>query len=262
MSGIVARPTAFGVVIPARYASERLPGKPLCDLGGKPMIVRVLENARKTGAGWVLVATDDERVANAVAAAGGEAMLTSPDHPSGTDRLAEVARRKGLDPEAIVVNVQGDEPLLDPKFVVMVAQALGQHPAAGIATLATPIREVEEVLNPNVVKVTVARSGLAITFSRAPMPWLRAVFSGPREQIKLPPASDFLRHIGLYAYRARTLSELSAQSPVSLETAESLEQLRALWLGIPIHVTTVAEPPGHGVDTEDDLARVRAHFRG
>ncbi len=260
MSGIVARPPAFGVVIPARYASERLPGKPLRDLGGKPMIVRVLENARRSGAGWVLVATDDPRIADAVTAAGGEAVLTSPEHPSGTDRLAEVARLRGLGDDTIVVNVQGDEPLLDPEFVLLVAQALEQNPRAGIATLATPIHDAADVLNPNVVKVTVARSGLAITFSRAPLPWLRAVFSGPREQITLPQPSDFLRHIGLYAYRAKTLAELAAQPPVWLEKAESLEQLRALWLGIPIHVTTVGEPPGHGVDTEEDLARVRAHF--
>jgi 3-deoxy-manno-octulosonate cytidylyltransferase (CMP-KDO synthetase) len=206
------------------------------------------------------VATDDPRIVDAVTEAGGEAMLTSADHPSGTDRLAEVAQRRELGPEAIVVNVQGDEPMLDPKFVLTVAQALEQNPGAGIATLATPIRDASEVLNPNVVKVTVARSGLAITFSRAPMPWLRGAFSAPREQITLPPASDFLRHVGLYAYRARTLLELAAEPPAMIETAESLEQLRALWLGIPIHVTTVSEPPGHGVDTEEDLARARAHF--
>jgi 3-deoxy-manno-octulosonate cytidylyltransferase (CMP-KDO synthetase) len=243
---------AFGIVIPARYASQRLPGKPLRDLGGKPMIVRVLENAQRSGATWVLVATDDQRIADAVTAAGGEAIVTSPDHPSGTDRLAEVARRKALEPEAIVVNLQGDEPLLDPRFVVLVARALEENAAAGIATLATPIREARDVLSPNVVKVVVAGSGMALYFSRAPVPWQREGSSGE---------GTYLRHVGLYAYRARTLSELAAQPPVLLESAERLEQLRALWLGIPIHVTTVQEPPGHGVDTEEDLARARAHFQ-
>jgi 3-deoxy-manno-octulosonate cytidylyltransferase (CMP-KDO synthetase) len=243
MSRSGSSPT-FGVVIPARFASQRLPGKPLRDLGGKPMIVRVLENARQSAAGWVVVATDDQRIADAVTAAGGEAVLTSPEHASGTDRLAEVARRKELAPETIVVNVQGDEPLLDPKYVELVARALEANPSAGIATLATPIRDPGVIANPNVVKVVSDRSGMALYFSRAPLPW----------------QGEALRHVGLYAYRARTLAELSAQPPVMLETAERLEQLRALWLGIPIHVSVVADPPGHGVDTEEDLERARAHF--
>ncbi len=247
------------MVIPARYASTRLPGKPLRDLAGKPMIVRVLENAQRTGAEFVIVATDDERIAEAVTAAGGEAMLTRPDHPSGTDRLAEVAQRKGLDPEALIVNVQGDEPLLDPKFVIMVAQALLDNPAAGLATLATPIAHARDVFDPNVVKVVTARSGLALYFSRAPIPWLRSAFTDLSQPLlELPAGSSFLRHVGLYAYRVGTLLTLAAEEPVMLEPAESLEQLRALWLGIQIHVTTVSEPPGHGVDTEEDLVRVRA----
>ncbi len=250
------------MVIPARYASQRLPGKPLRDLCGKPMIVRVLENALRTGAEFVIVATDDQRIADAVTAAGGEAMLTRPDHASGTDRLAEVAARKRLDPETLLVNIQGDEPLLDPTFVVQVAQALLDNPCAGIATLATPILQPRDVFDPNVVKVVTARSGLALYFSRAPIPWVRSAFTDlSTPLLELPAGSSFLRHIGLYAYRVGTLLQLAAEQPVMLEPAENLEQLRALWLGIQIHVSTVAEPPGHGVDTEDDLARVRAILR-
>lgn len=251
----------FGIVIPARMASQRLPGKPLLDLGGKPMIVRVFENARRAGAEFVTVATDDPRIAEVVREAGGDAVLTSPHHASGTDRLAEVAATRRLDPDTILVNVQGDEPLLEAEYVVQVAKALEQNPLAGIATLATPIHAASDVFNPNVVKVVTARSGLALYFSRAPIPWLRSEFTDlSRPVLELPHHSSFLRHIGLYAYRVKTLLALAAEQPAALEPAESLEQLRALWLGIPIHVTTVARPPGHGVDTEEDLVRARAVF--
>ncbi|RLB54297.1 MAG: 3-deoxy-manno-octulosonate cytidylyltransferase [Deltaproteobacteria bacterium] len=243
----------FGVIIPARYGSSRLPGKPLVDLAGKPMIVHVLENARQSGAAFVVVATDDERVARTVEAAGGEAVMTSANHASGTDRLAEVVERMGLSGDTIVVNVQGDEPLLRPALVSKVARALVRQPMAGIATLATPIHEVDEVFDPAVVKVIVNHAGLAVTFSRAPIPWVREVFQTPEMPTTLPEWPTFLRHVGLYAYRVSTLRRITAQAPVPLEEAESLEQLRALWLGIPIQVTVVDEAPARGVDTEADV---------
>lgn len=254
---------SFGVVIPARYGSERLPGKPLCLLAGKPLIVHVLENARRTGAAFVVVATDDARIAEVVTAAGAEAMLTSPEHASGTDRVAEVAARRGLAPDTVLVNVQGDEPLLDPELPGLVAAALERHPEAGIATLATPIRSPREAFDPNVVKVVVARSGLASYFSRAPIPWHRDAFGdAARPPATLGDEAPFLRHVGLYAYRAGTLQTLTRSGPAPIELAERLEQLRALWLGIAIHVTTIDAAPAHGVDTAQDLERVEAILAG
>jgi 3-deoxy-manno-octulosonate cytidylyltransferase (CMP-KDO synthetase) len=252
--GTLAEQTRFGIVIPARFNSTRLPGKPLRDLCGKPMIVWVLENARRTGADYVIVATDDQRIAEAVSMAGGDAMLTSRQHASGTDRLAEVAERKQLGQGSVIVNWQGDEPLLEPHTAHLVADALVKNPPAGIATLATPIAQVHEHFDPNVVKVVTARSGMALYFSRAPIPWRRDG-SAPE-----PGAggTQCLRHVGVYAYRVSTLLELAQSKPVAIEMAESLEQLRALWLGIPIHVTRVAAKPEPGVDTEEDLVRAAA----
>jgi 3-deoxy-manno-octulosonate cytidylyltransferase (CMP-KDO synthetase) len=250
---------AFGVIVPARFASTRLPGKPLIDLGGKPMVIRVLEIAAQAGAAFALVATDDERIATAVRQAGGEAILTSPDHATGTDRLAEVARRKQLDPDLVVVNLQGDEPTIPPELVQTVARTLFETPSASLATLATPLRRRAEVFDPNVVKVTTDRSGRALYFSRAPIPWLRDDFApgssvDPSAEL---PGGVFLRHIGLYAYRVSTLLALSSAEPAPLERAEYLEQLRALWLGMAIQVATIAELPSAGVDTAEDVARVR-----
>jgi 3-deoxy-manno-octulosonate cytidylyltransferase (CMP-KDO synthetase) len=253
--------TDFGVIIPARFASSRLPGKPLRDLAGKPMIVRAWQNALKTGAAFVLVATDDLRIARVVEAAGGEAILTSPDHASGTDRLAEVVCRRGIADETIVVNVQGDEPLLDASLVRRVADALAQRPRAGISTLATPIRDATDLFDPNVVKVVVDSAGMALMFSRAPVPWVRDLFNAKAPCSKLPPDADFLRHIGLYAYTVGTLKRIGATPPVALEKAECLEQLRALWLEIGIHVTVAQEPPARGVDTEADLRRAAEVLR-
>ncbi len=243
----------FGVIIPSRYASTRLPGKPLRDICGKPMIVRVLENAQKSGASFVWVATDDERIREAVAAAGGQAIMTSSEHATGTDRLAEVIERESLDDETIIVNAQGDEPLLEAHFIRGVAEALAARPHAGLSTLATPLREPEEIANPNVVKVVRSADGFALLFSRAALPFVQKGTAGWGAS-----ALEFghLRHVGLYAYRAKTLRTLSRTPRPLLEQAENLEQLRALWLGIPIYVDTVQEPPGHGVDTESDLARV------
>jgi 3-deoxy-manno-octulosonate cytidylyltransferase (CMP-KDO synthetase) len=252
----------FGVIIPARFASTRLPGKPLVDLGGKPMIVRVLELAAKAGAAFAMVATDDQRIVDAVTEAGGEAMITSAEHETGTDRLAEVARRLRLDPDLIVVNLQGDEPSLPPELVQRVAETLRQDAEASLATLAAPVRSRQELFDPNVVKVVVDQASRALYFSRAPIPWLRAEFGseGARAATGALPEDTFLRHIGLYAYRVSTLLALSQTRPAPLELGESLEQLRALWLGMKIQVAVVLERPPSGVDTADDVARVQKLF--
>jgi 3-deoxy-manno-octulosonate cytidylyltransferase (CMP-KDO synthetase) len=220
------------------------------------MIVRVLENARQTGAEYVIVATDDPRIAEVVTGAGGDVMLTWPGHSSGTDRLAEVAGKKQLDPASVIVNLQGDEPLLEPGYVRQIVDALLHHPSAGVATLATPITTVRELLDPSVVKVVTARSGMALYFSRAPIPCLRGQHENRSGE--LPTGGPFLRHVGVYAYRVSTLLDLAKSKPAAIEGAEQLEQLRALWLGIPIHVTTITEVPERGVDTEEDLARAVA----
>lgn len=249
--------SSFGIVIPARLSSLRLPNKPLIDICGQPLIVWVLQAAQRAGASFVLVAADDQRIVDVVRAAGGDALLTSPTHASGTDRLAEAVQRRGLDDETIVVNWQGDEPLLDPKLVVRAAAALAERPEVQMATLATPITTVEELFSPHVVKVVLDRTGAARTFSRAPVPWVRdSAPPLPSKPASLPPGVPFLRHLGLYAYRARTLLEISAESPPSWETAESLEQLRALWLGWKIHVALVDSAPDPGVDTAEDVVRV------
>jgi 3-deoxy-manno-octulosonate cytidylyltransferase (CMP-KDO synthetase) len=252
----------FGVIIPARYASTRLPGKPLIDLGGKPMIVRVMEVAAQAGAAFAMVATDDQRIVDAVTAAGGEAMITSDEHETGTDRLAEVARRLRLDPDLIVVNLQGDEPALPAELVQRVAETLRQDPEASLATLATPLRDRREVFDPNIVKVVLDQASRASYFSRAPIPWLREEFAaaGARDLTTRLPDDAFLRHVGLYAYRVSTLLTLSQTRPAPLELAESLEQLRALWLGMKIQVAVVPELPAAGVDTAEDAARVQKHF--
>jgi len=249
----------FGVIIPARYASTRLPGKPLVDLGGKPMVVRVMEIAARAGASFTVVATDDERVAEAVAAAGGEVVLTSAEHETGTDRLAEVARRLHLEPELVVVNLQGDEPTLPPELVQRVAQTLVNEPEASLATLATPLRSRRELLDPNVVKVVLDQAGRGLYFSRASIPYLRGELP-EQDADGLLPEEMFLRHVGLYAYRVSTLLALSQTRPAPIEVAESLEQLRALWLGMKIQVAVVPELPPGSVDTPEDAERVRRHF--
>ncbi len=254
----------FGVIIPARFGSKRLPGKPLLDLGGKPMVVRVMELAARAGATFVVVATDDERVVEVVTQAGGEAILTSAEHETGTDRLAEVARRLHLEPETIIVNLQGDEPALPPEHLLRVATALAEEAEAGLATLATPLRDKRELFDPNVVKVVLDQGHKALYFSRAPMPWLRdeLTLEGAGEQTGPLPEETFLRHVGVYAYRVSTLLSLSQARPAPLELAEKLEQLRALWLGMKIQVALVPELPAGGVDTEEDATRVRALFEG
>jgi 3-deoxy-manno-octulosonate cytidylyltransferase (CMP-KDO synthetase) len=252
----------FGVIIPARFASTRLPGKPLIDLGGKPMVVRVMEVAAAAGAAFAVVATDDERVAEAVTTAGGEAILTSAEHETGTDRLAEVARRMRLDPDVIIVNLQGDEPMLPAALVARVAHTLRQDSEASLATLATPLHERSELFDPNVVKVVLDQASRALYFSRAPIPWLRGEFAIETSRDSKGPLQEdvFLRHIGLYAYRVSTLLTLAQTRPTALEQAERLEQLRALWLGMKIQVAVVPEPPAAGVDTAEDAVRIQKLF--
>ncbi|KRW62151.1 3-deoxy-manno-octulosonate cytidylyltransferase [Pseudomonas sp. TTU2014-080ASC] len=247
--------TAFTVVIPARYASSRLPGKPLQDIAGKPMIQHVWEQASRSAAQQVVVATDDQRIVEACQAFGAQVVMTRADHNSGTDRLAEVATVLGLAPDAIVVNVQGDEPLIPPSIIDQVAANLANNPQAAIATLAEPIEEVQALFNPNVVKVVSDKTGLALTFSRAPLPWARDAFASDKEQ--LPADVPYRRHIGIYSYRAQFLHDFVSWGPCWLENAECLEQLRALWHGVRIHVADALEAPPAGVDTPEDLARVR-----
>jgi 3-deoxy-manno-octulosonate cytidylyltransferase (CMP-KDO synthetase) len=247
--------TVFTVVIPARYASSRLPGKPLQDIAGKPMVQHVWEQACKSSAQRVVVATDDVRIVEACRGFGAEVLLTRVEHNSGTDRLAEVAAALGLAPDAIVVNVQGDEPLIPPAIIDQVAANLAANPQAAIATLAEPIEDAATLFNPNVVKVVSDLHGLALTFSRAPLPWARDAFAVDREQ--LPANVPYRRHIGIYAYRAQFLHDFVAWGPCWLEDGECLEQLRALWHGVRIHVADALQAPPAGVDTQDDLDRVR-----
>lgn len=246
---------AFTVVIPARYASTRLPGKPLQDIAGKPMVQHVWEQACKSGATQVVIATDDARIVEACQAFGAKVLLTRVDHNSGTDRLAEVAAALGLEADAIVVNVQGDEPLVPPAIIDQVAANLANNPQAAIATLAEPIEDVAALFNPNVVKVASDLNGLALTFSRAPLPWARDAFAADRDS--LPAGVPYRRHIGIYAYRAGFLQDFVAWGPCWLENTECLEQLRALWHGVRIHVADALEAPPAGVDTQEDLDRVR-----
>ena len=245
----------FTVVIPARFGSSRFPGKPLKMIAGKPMIQHVWDQARKSSAERVVVATDDARIVEACRGFGAEVLLTRDDHNSGTDRLAEVAVQLGLAPDAIVVNVQGDEPMIPPAVIDQVADNLAAHPEARMSTLAEPIDDVALLFNPNVVKVVADINGLALTFSRAPLPWARDALAKDRDQ--LPAGVPYRRHIGIYAYRAGFLHDFVSWGPCWLEDTESLEQLRALWHGVRIHVADAVEAPPAGVDTAEDLERVR-----
>ncbi|MGP1615919.1 MAG: 3-deoxy-manno-octulosonate cytidylyltransferase [Pollutimonas bauzanensis] len=249
---------SFIAVIPARAASTRLPDKPLLDIAGKPMVVRTAERAALSGATRVVVATDDARIQAAVQKHGFEALLTRADHPTGTDRLAEVARQLALAPGAIVVNVQGDEPLIDPRLINQVAQLLAGQPDAAIATCATPILDARSLFNPNVVKVVCTRQQRALYFSRAPIPWARDALADGGQ--RLAGGLPALHHIGLYAYRVDFLERYSSLPVGPLESFESLEQLRALENGYAIAVHIAAAHPAAGVDTADDLARVRESF--
>jgi 3-deoxy-manno-octulosonate cytidylyltransferase (CMP-KDO synthetase) len=247
---------SFIVIIPARLASTRLPNKPLADLGGKPMVVRVAERAKASGAARIVVATDHADILAACAAHGVEACMTRADHPSGTDRIAEVARTLGLPDDAVVVNLQGDEPLIDPALLSACAARIGRD--VPMATCAHPLHDVQDAFNPNVVKVVLDKFGRALYFSRATIPWHRDAFAQSREQ--LPAGYVPLRHIGLYAYSNVFLQQYPQLAPSPLETIEALEQLRVLWHGVPIAVHVTDSAPAAGVDTPEDLARVRSYF--
>jgi 3-deoxy-manno-octulosonate cytidylyltransferase (CMP-KDO synthetase) len=250
----------FIVIIPARLASTRLPRKPLADIGGVPMVVRVARNAAASGARRVIVAADSEEIINGCAAHGIESVLTSADHPTGTDRLAEAAGRLGLAPQDIVVNVQGDEPMMPAAVVREAADVLAVRTDCEIATAAHPISDAAELFDPNVVKVVTDAAGRALYFSRAPIPWSRDAFATGRDT--LPASLPALRHVGLYAYRAAFLLRFPALARPAIEEHESLEQLRALahGIGIAVFLLSGALPPG--VDTPQDLARVRALVGG
>ena len=249
----------FKVVIPARYGSTRLRGKPLLQIGDRPLIAHVIARAQESAAEEVIVATDDARIAETSLAFGAEALLTRTDHPSGADRLAEVMTRRGWEDETLIVNLQGDEPCLPAALIDQVAGDLAARAEVGMATLAFPIEEAGALFDPHVVKVVTDREGYAQYFSRAPIPWNRDEFcSGGRN---LPAGVPFLRHIGLYAYRAAFLRRFLSWEPTPLERSESLEQLRVLWHGERISVALARQRPGPGVDTAEDLERVRALLR-
>lgn len=248
---------SFVVIIPARYASTRLPGKPLVDINGKPMVVHVLERARESGAERIIVATDNEEVREAVQAVGGEVCMTRADHQSGTERLAEVVEKCGFSDETVIVNVQGDEPMIPPAIIRQVADNLAARRDVGMATLAVPIESAEEAFNPNAVKVVMDAQGYALYFSRATIPWERDRFAASRETI----GDSFLRHIGIYGYRAGFIRRYVSWQTSPLEQIEMLEQLRVLWYGEKIHVDVASVVPGTGVDTPEDLERVRQAMR-
>ena len=244
----------FKVVIPARYASTRLPGKPLLTIAGKPMIAHVCERAQEAGAEEIIVATDDERIFQTVSELGIKAVMTRTDHQSGTERIAEVAGYCGWADNEIIVNLQGDEPLIPPATIHQVALALASQQQAGIATLAAKIIDSEEIFNPNAVKVVLNKAGYALYFSRAPIPWEREAFadSGRTPSGVVP----YLRHIGLYAYTVGFLKRYCSWEPSPLESVEALEQLRILWHGEAVLVKIVDQTPQAGVDTQEDLLRV------
>jgi 3-deoxy-manno-octulosonate cytidylyltransferase (CMP-KDO synthetase) len=242
---------AFLVVIPARYASSRLPGKPLADIGGKTMIERVYQQALQSGASRVVVATDDRRVADVVDNFGGEVCMTRADHNSGTERLAEVVNKLQISADTVVVNVQGDEPFIPPLIIRQVAQNLAAQQKAHMATLAVPLADAVEIANPNIVKVVSDKDGYALYFSRSVIPFDR---DGNFQALL---ATHYRRHIGIYAYRAGFIQRYVDWPASTLEQIESLEQLRVLWHGEAIHVDTALETPPVGVDTPADLEHAR-----
>lgn len=253
---------SFRVVIPARFGSSRLPGKPLLDIAGKPMVVHVYERALQSEASEVVVATDDQRIADVLRELGAPVVMTRADHPSGTDRLQEVAQHFGWKNDDIIVNVQGDEPLIPPAVINQVAANLKQAKGAAMATLAEPLQSIEQLFNPNIVKLVRDRDGHALYFSRAPMPWARDAFALSREQLPPEALSLYLRHLGIYAYRVGFLHDYVSWPPALIEQVESLEQLRALYNGVKIHVDVSAVELPPGVDTQADLDRVRAVLEG
>lgn len=250
--------SSFVVVIPARFASSRLPGKPLADIAGKPMVVHVADRARESGAQEIIVATDDTRIQEAVARHGYQAMMTRSDHASGTDRIAEVASARAWKDDLTVVNVQGDEPRIPAALIHSVAQELDRHADAAIATACHPIHSAAEMFDPNAVKVVLDKAGYAAYFSRAPIPYARDAFKA--DTSRLPEGMAAYRHLGLYAYRCRFLKTYSSLAPAAIERLEALEQLRALWHGFRICVAVTDQAPEPGVDTPEDLEKMRRAF--
>jgi 3-deoxy-manno-octulosonate cytidylyltransferase (CMP-KDO synthetase) len=258
---MASHPSDFSVLIPARMASSRLPDKPLADIAGLPMVVRVAQRAMRSNARQVVVAADDARIVAACADHGVQAVLTRQHHVSGSDRLAEACQLLGLSDEAVVVNVQGDEPLIDPALIDQVAQLLIERPEASMSTAAHAISQLVDFCNPNVVKVVTDARQMALYFSRAPIPWWRdgqTAGNPDGEAFTQLPSPPPLRHVGIYAYRAVFLAQFPLLPPAPIEQLESLEQLRALWHGHRIAVHTTDQAPGPGVDTPEDLQRVRA----
>lgn len=268
---------AFTVIIPARYGSTRLPGKALADIGGLPMVQRVWQQARASSAERVVIATDDQRIVDTARGFGAEVCLTRPSHPTGTDRLQEVAAELGFSDDHIIVNVQGDEPLIPPAVIDQVARGLASNAGADIATLCESIDDAETLRDPNAVKVVANGEGMALYFSRAPIPWPREAFvntpaNTPSNTLSntpagsapepMPPGDAWFRHIGIYAYRTRFLHRYVTWPPAPLEQLEQLEQLRALYHGVQIHVEVAEAPVPGGVDTPADLERMRRVFAG
>ena len=249
---------AYTVIVPARLASTRLPHKPLADIHGLPMVVRVAQRAALSNASQVVVAADSIEIVQACQAHGVRAMLTQVNHPSGSDRLAEASALLGLKPHDVVVNVQGDEPLINPELINQVAELLVQRPTASMSTAAHEIHELAEFTNPNVVKVVIDQAQLALYFSRAPIPWWRDGFANGIQTLPQPAP---LRHIGIYAYRVGFLQSFPTLQAAPIETGEALEQLRALWHGHKIAVHITPDVPGPGVDTPEDLERVRTLYK-
>ena len=246
---------SFTVIIPARYASSRLPRKPLADIAGKPMIQHVWEKAQQAGANRVIIATDHEEIEQVAKTFGAEVCMTSTKHNSGTERLAEVIEKMAITDDEIIVNVQGDEPLIPPVIIQQVAQNLAEN-QVNMATLAVKLETKEELFNPNCVKVVTDQKGMALYFSRAAIPFARDHFADCNDAFVA--SQSYLRHIGIYAYRAKFVNQYIRWQPTVLEKLESLEQLRALWYGEKIHVELAKEAPQVGVDTLEDLERVRA----
>jgi 3-deoxy-manno-octulosonate cytidylyltransferase (CMP-KDO synthetase) len=251
---------AYTIVIPARYGSSRLPGKPLLDIHGKSMVQRVWEQAQLSNAERVVIATDDQRIGDAAGAFGAQVCMTSVSHPSGTDRLQEVAAQLGLPADTIVVNVQGDEPLIPPPVIDQVADNLARNTLAGIATLCEPITSVADLVNPNVVKVVSNVQGMALYFSRAPVPFPRDAFS--RGTNEMPEEGIWYRHIGIYAYRTALLHQFVTWPTAPQEKLEFLEQLRALHNGVAIHVAQACHAVPAGIDTQQDLDQLRNLLAG
>lgn len=244
----------YKIVIPARYGSSRLPGKPLIELAGKPMVQHVYERAVETGIKDIVIATDDQRIFDAAKGFGANVIMTRVDHENGTERIAEVAQKMGWQDDDVIVNLQGDEPLIPRALVELTAKGLLENPEAGMSSLCTPITSAEDAFDPNAVKTVLDNKGFAMYFSRAPIPFDRDLYKNTQEQItKLAPV---YRHIGMYGYRVSFLKQYSEMEMTALEQAECLEQLRALCYGVKIHMSVIEQAPGHGVDTPDDVKRV------